>query len=121
MAGRGVGSDRRVADPEIEQDRGRHDRHADRLAGLRTGAAGAAKLHADAALVEPAHHAAGRIEPECAAARQQDRVDLLDCVERRQQLGFAGAGRRAPHVDAGHRAGLRQDPVVQPVGRRGSV
>jgi hypothetical protein len=30
----------------------------------------------------------------------------LDEVERRQQIGFAGSGRRTPDIDAAHRAGF---------------
>ena len=105
VAGGGVGADRGIADPEIEQDRRRHDRHRHRAAVRLLRPDG----DADAALVEPAHHAAGGVEAEGAAAGEQDGVHLLDRVERRQQLGLARAGRGAADVDAADRAALGED------------
>ena len=61
-----------------------------------------------AVLVEPAHHAAGGIEAERAAAGQQQRVHLVDEVARHQQIGLARAGCRAAHVDAAGDAGFAQ-------------
>ena len=98
VAGGGIGADARVADPEIEQDRRRNDRHDERR---RDAIDGRADRRADAALVEPAHHAARRVEAEGAAAGQHDRVHLVDRVDRIEQLGLARPGRRAAHVDAG--------------------
>ena len=98
VAGGGIGADARVADPEIEQDRRRNDRHDERR---RDAIDGRADRRADAALVEPAHHAARRVEAEGAAAGEHDRVHLVDRVDRIEQLGLARPGRRAAHVDAG--------------------
>ncbi len=61
-----------------------------------------------AALVEPAHDAAGGVEPEGAAAGEHDRVDLLDEILGAQQVGLAGAGGGAAHVDAAGRAGFAE-------------
>ena len=82
VASGGIGADARVADPEVEQDRRRHDRHDE---GRRPSASlRCADGDADAALLEPAHDAAGGIEPERAAAGEHDRVHLLDRVDRRR-------------------------------------
>jgi hypothetical protein len=68
-----------------------------------------ADIDADLALLKVAHHAAGSVQPEGAAASQQDRVRLLDQVHRAQQVGLAGAGRAAALVDAADRARLADD------------
>ena len=99
-----------AAEAEVHEDRRRHDRH------LRVG-----DLEADLALVEIAHHAAGGVEAEGAAARQHDRVDALDAVRRIEQLDVARAGRAAAHVDAGDDAvGAGQDhgAAGRPLGQR---
>ncbi len=83
---------------EIEQDRRRHDRHlggADRVAAAGCG--------------EGRHHAGGRVEAEGGAAGQDNCVDGLDRVLRRQQIGFAGARRAAHDVDGGHGRCLADD------------
>ena len=99
VAGGGIGADARVADPEVEQDRRRNDRHDERRSADAIG--GRADRRADAALVEPAHHAARGVEAEGAAAGEHDRMHLVDRVDRIEQLGLARPGRRAAHVDAG--------------------
>ena len=93
VAGRGVGPDRQVAVPQIEQHRRRHDRHAHR-----------ADRETVAVLFEPAHHAAGGVQAEGAAAGEQHGVHTIDQVLGPQQVGLARAGRAAAHVDTGHRA-----------------
>ena len=93
VAGLRVGPDARIAEPQVEQHRRRHDRHARR-----------ADREAVAALVEPAHHAAGGVEAERAAAGEQHRVHALDQVAGREQVGLARAGRGAAHIDAAGRA-----------------
>ena len=98
VARRGVGADARIADPEVEQDRRRDDRHDE---GLRDAVGRRADHGADAALLEPAHDAAGGVETERAAAGEDDRVHLVDRVDRIEQLGLARARRRAAHVDSG--------------------
>jgi hypothetical protein len=86
-----------VADPQVEQHRRRHDGHARR-----------AHLQAVAAFVQPAHHAAGGVQPEGAAAGQQHRVHAVHGVFGAQQVGLARAGRAAAHVDAaGHALGAQ--------------
>ena len=82
---------------QVEQHRRRNDRNA-----------GHADLDADAAGFQPAHHAAGRIQPEGAAAREHYRMHPVHQVDRREQVGLARAGRRAAHVHAGHRALARE-------------
>ena len=89
--------DPRIADAKVEQDRGRHDRHARD-----------ADVEADVVFLEPADDAGRGVEAEGAAAGQHDRVDLFDRVDRRQQIGLARARRRAAHVHAGDRARFRE-------------
>ena len=62
VAGIGVGSRQRVTDAEVEEDRGRHDRHRPH-----------AGREADAALGEAAHDAVGGRQPEGRATGQADR------------------------------------------------
>ena len=92
-----IGPHARIAEPEVEQHRGRHDRNSRR-----------ADRKTVAMLVEPTHHAAGGIEPERAAAGQQQRVHLVDEVARHQQIGLARAGCRAAHIDTAGDAGFAQ-------------
>ncbi len=82
-----------VADRQVEEDRGRHDRH------LRD-----ADVVADVVLVEPADDAARRVEAERAPAGERDRVHLVDHVQRVEQVGLARAGRAAALRDAADRA-----------------
>ncbi len=97
MAGRGIGADAVVAQRQVEQHGAGHDRHARR-----------SHLQADALLVEPAHHAAGGVEPEGAAPGQQYRMHLFDHIAGREQVGLARARGGTAHVDAADRAGARE-------------
>ena len=97
VAALGRRPDLRVAHVQIEHHGRRDDWHLAELG-----------LESDAALLEVAHHAARRVEAERAPARQHDGVDLLDRVDRVQQIGLASARRRAPHVDAANGAALGQ-------------
>ena len=87
----------------------------------RSARAAAPRGLADVVLVEPAHHAGRRVEAERAAAGEDDGVDLLDHVERIEQVRLARARAR-------RRARRRRRPrpvltriTVQPVGRSVSV
>ena len=62
-----------------------------------------AGVEADAGGRQPAHHAAGGLQPERAPAREQHRVHALDERPRPAQVGLARAGGGAAHGDAGHR------------------
>ena len=106
VAGGGVGADARVADPEVEQDRRRHDRHDERL---RAPSAGAPIGDADAALVEPAHHAAGGVEAEGAAAGEHDRVHLVDRVDRMRAARSRACPGAAPRTSTPATAPSRGD------------
>ena len=77
---RRAGADARVAEPEVEQHRGRDDGHARRAHG-----------QAMPVLVEPAHHAAGGVEPERAAAGEQHGMHAVDGALGPQQIGLARA------------------------------
>ncbi len=59
-------------------------------------------------LFAPAHHATGRVQPESAAARDQDGVHLLHEGARPHQVRLARAWGRTAHVDAGHGAAFAQ-------------
>jgi hypothetical protein len=83
---------------EIEDDRRRYDRHD---AG--------ARLIPDTLFLEVAHHTLGDIEPECAAAGENDRVDLVDHVQRIEQVGFARPGGGAALRNARGRSGSVDD------------
>ena len=99
VAAVGGRADLRVsADAEIEQDRGRHDRDARRPGGP-----------ADVVLLEPAHGAGGGVEAERAAAGEDDRVHLVDHVERVQQIRFARARRAAALRDAADRVAVDEN------------
>ena len=50
----------------------------------------------------------GRVQTKRAATGQQNRVRLLDVVDRVQQIGFAGAGTGATNVHAGYGALLAE-------------
>jgi len=84
---------RLAAHGQVEEHRGRHDRHL-RDAGV----------EADALLLQVAHHAGGRVEPERAAAGQHQRVHPLHGVARIEEIGLARARRAAAHVRPGDRA-----------------
>ena len=71
IAAVGGRSDPRIADAKVEEDRGRHDRHARH-----------ADVEPDVVLLEPAYDAGRGVEAEGAAAGQDDRVDFLDRVDR---------------------------------------
>ena len=76
---------------EIEQDRGRHDRHPKAGDGKAT-----------ALRDEPARDAARGVEPEGGAAAQRHGVDPRDQRGRVERLGLARAGRRAAHLRHPH-------------------
>ena len=86
------------ADLEIDQDGRGHDRHR-----------GAPDLEPDPLLVQVAHDAARRIEAEGAAAGEHDGVNLLDCVDRIEQIRLACTGRAAANVDTGRRTTFCQN------------
>ena len=98
-----------VAHQQIKQHGRRHDGHAPDP-----------HVKTDAAFLQPAHHAAGGVQPPRAAAGQHDRVHLVHQVDGREQVGLARAGRGAAHVHAAT-APPRAITTVQPVGRRRSV
>ena len=77
---------------------------------------GAAKRKADFALFEIPHHAAGRVEPESAAAREHDRVDLFDEIRRIEQIGLARSGAE-PRTATPAVAPFSTRTTVHPVGR----
>ena len=89
-----------AARAEVEDDRRRDDRHD--VVRLQ------ADLEPAAALLEPGHHAAGRVEAVRAAAGEADAVDLADHVQRVQRVGLPSSGSAAAHVDAADRARRRQ-------------
>ena len=94
-AGRGIGP-RAARQPQVEQHRRRHDGHPRRP-----------HRQALALCFQPAHHAAGRVQAEGAAAAEQQRMHPVHQVVGVQQVGLAGARRGAAHVGAGHRAAGR--------------
>ena len=77
---------------EIEQDGGRHDRHARRADG-----------EAAALFLEPGLDAGGGIEAERRAAGQRDGVDAFDGLGRVEQRGLARARAAATQVDRADR------------------
>ena len=56
---------------------------------------------AAAALLQPAHDAAGGVQAEGAAAAEKDGVDAVDEVAGAEEVGLAGAGGAAAHVGGG--------------------
>ena len=93
-----IGADAHVAHRQVEQHGGGHDGHAPY-----------AHVQAHAMLFQPAHGAAGRIQPPGAAPREHDGMHLLDQVAGVQQIGFARAGGGAAHIHTRHGALARQD------------
>ena len=86
------------AHAQIVQDGRAHDRYAhDR-----------ADRVSHPLLLQVAHHAAGGVQPEGAAAGEHDGVHDRDGVDRVEQVGLARAGRPSPHIHAPHRAFGRQ-------------
>jgi hypothetical protein len=80
-----VGPNRRLPfHPQVDENRGRHDRHDDRP-----------HLEANLPLFEIAHHAGRGVEPECASARERDRVDLLHGIHWIEERRLARPGRAA--------------------------
>src|SRR6185436_2068089 len=77
------------AEPEVEQDRRRHD-------GNDTGAG----LEADVLFLEVLHDALRRVEAKRAAAGEDNRVHALDEIGGIEQVGLARAGRTAALCDA---------------------
>jgi hypothetical protein len=71
-----------TANAEVEQNCRRHNRHFRWACGP-----------ADSVFFEPANRSGRCFESKRAAARQHDRVHLVDHVEWIEQVGFAGAGR----------------------------
>ena len=112
VAGIGVGNRQRVADAEVEEDRGGDDRHRPN-----------AGREPDPALGEAAHDAVGGREPEGRATGEADRVDPLDEGGRAEEIGLARARRRASHVDARDRTRVRRedDRAAGQPGRIGPV
>jgi hypothetical protein len=95
---RGVGTGRRVAQVQVEEDGGGDDGHFCH-----------AGVEADAAFFEVAHHPVGGGQPIGGATGQEHGVDLLHQVHRAQQIGLAGAGRAAPLIHPAHGPLLAQD------------
>ncbi len=60
-------------------------------------------------LFEPTHGAGRSVETECAAAGEDDGVDLVHHVERVQQIRFAGARRSTSLRDAAHRVAVHEN------------
>ena len=89
---------RATADIEIVKNRSGHDRH---FCGPR--------VEADFLFVQIFSHAGSDVQTEGAAAREKDRVNLLNDIQGIQQICFHCSRRGPSHVDAGDRAGLSQD------------
>ena len=83
---------------EIEEDRRRHDRHAH-----------IADRQAAPVRDQPGDDTGRGIEPEGRAAGEDDRVDPLDRLLGREQVGLARPGRAAHHVDRGDRRLIADD------------
>ena len=90
--------DMRIAEPEVEQDRGWHDRDTrdGRLESL---------LRAPRA-TSPTRRG---VESERAAAGEDDGIDALDGVDGIEQVRLASAGRAAAHVDGADRWRIGDD------------
>ena len=84
-----------AANPQVVQDGRRDDWHP-----------GGLRLIPDAAVFQVAHHALGGRQTERAAARQHDRMHLLDRIGGVEERRLARAGRRPPDVDRRGRACL---------------
>jgi hypothetical protein len=94
----GAGEGERVADGEVEDDSGGHDRDL----ALR-------RRDADVALGAPAHDAIGGGEAEGASAGEDDGVAGADEVGEGEDIGFAGAGGAPAGVDGGGVGGGAKD------------
>ncbi|MNT29468.1 hypothetical protein D3C72_1652080 [compost metagenome] len=68
-----------------------------------------AHVKADLLFFQVAHHAAGGVQPERAAARQHDGMHFFHHVDGVEQVGFTGAGRGAAHIHAANRARFGND------------
>ena len=94
IAGRGTIGRRRshvgATDPQVVEDRRRHDRDRSALG-----------READAAFREPGHHAVGSRQAEGGTAGQADGVDALDERAGTQQVRLTRPRCSASHVDAG--------------------
>ena len=66
------------------------------------------ELEPDLLFLEVAHDAARAVQPECAPARQHDRVSDLDEVDGIEHVGFASGWSRTAHVHRGCCAGFGQ-------------
>ena len=112
VAGVGIGESQRVADAQVEEDRGRHDRHRSYAGG-----------EPDAALGEAAHDAIRGGQSEGRAAGEADGVDSLDEGGRTKEIRLARARRGAADVDSGHRPGVgrEDDGAAGQAGRIGPV
>ncbi len=86
------------ADAEVIENRGRHDRHAGEAGG-----------EADAFLFQKTADAGGRLEPEGAAAGQEDGVHDRRNVPRAHGFEFLGAAGAALDRGAGDGAALAQN------------
>ena len=68
---------------------------------------GLAHLHADPPLLQVAHHAAGGVQPEGRAPRQQQPVEPLGMHPGVQQRGLPGGRTAAPDVHPRRRAPVK--------------
>ena len=100
-----------AAEPQVEQNGGRDDRHD----------ASGADVPADLSFFEIAHDALRRVEPVRAAAGEDDRVDLVHHVQRVEQIRLARPRRAAALRHTTRRAVASTRMTVQPVGRSVSV
>ncbi len=82
---------------EIEQNRGRHNRHMQ-----------IADHEAPPPLGQPPHHAVRRAEPEGRSAGEHDRIDRIHGALGAKKLELAGAGAATLHIDSGNRTHIRQ-------------
>ena len=80
---------------------------------------GRAGVKADAALFQPAHDAAGRVQPKGAAPAEQHRVDPVRHGGGAQQLRLPRGRAAAPDIEAGRRA--RRAEQDGAAGRGGGV
>ena len=101
LAERGVGS---VVEPSAHAEVEQHGRRDDRYDVVGIGP----DLEPAVAGGQPAHHAVGGSEAVGAAPGEAHGVDVVDEVDRVEQLGLASAGGAATEVDAADRSWRRQ-------------
>jgi hypothetical protein len=97
ISGLCVGANPWVSQAKVEQNRGRHDRHA-----------GKGRDISDAPLFKVAHDAGGRVQAKRAATGEQDRMRLVDMVDGIEEIGFTCAGPGATNVNTCYRALLAE-------------